>query len=141
MNTIDTMQQIALYYACNYCYPLIIKLLLEFSAKPNLQDYYSCTPLLLATITNARDIVAMLLLTKKAAQKILDKKRLMPLIIAAQNSYTRIVKILANYRALASANIEDKYSQIALQYTIKQGSLEIVKILLSNIWNRASILA
>jgi len=38
----------------------------------------------------------------------------MPLIIAAQNSYTRIVKILANYRALASANIEDKYSQIAL---------------------------
>ena len=141
VNTVDKTQRTALHYACDHRHPLIVELLLESGAEPNLQDHRGRTPLLLATMTNAEDIVAMLLSTGNAAWKIPDEEGSTPLIVAAQNRYTQIVEILANHGALAGANAKDKYGRTALWYAVKQGSLEIVKILLSDIRNRTTILA
>ncbi len=94
MNIGNKSQRTELHYTCEQHYRLFVKMILESSADTNVQDRGCRAPLLLATMAKREETMNILLSTRKASWNIPDDKGSTPLIIAAQNGYTRIVGIL-----------------------------------------------
>lgn len=106
----------------------ITKLLLDKGADINSTDFYSYTPLNLASYYGFTDVVQFLL-SRGADPNIVNNNGESPLLSAAQKGYTEIAQILIENGANVNESEKDK-NWTALHFSAKQGNGALVCLLL-----------
>jgi len=108
--------------------PIIVQILLDKGANPDIQDHFGDTPLIWAAIEYYPDITQMLL-NKSANLDIQDNSGCTALILAVKQAHDEVAEMLLDDGA--NPNIPDNNGYTPLYLAVKNNSRPIIRMLLN----------
>ena len=113
----------ALHHASRNGHLRVVELLLSKGVESDVEDKYSCTPLILAAQNGHNDVSMHLINHGADVSKIGVFRRSTLLRYASENGHLRVVELLLSKGA--EIDVEDKYSRTPLMLAVKNGHNDV----------------